>query len=1206
MENKNIGQVYQTIITKLKTVRSQWRFLIFSEAFLRWFGFLAFTMTVVLLVFQIPLNHTIRSIILVFSIGIAIYFTIRILILPFTRRLSFSKVAAHLEQAYPNIENRVLSSIQLNQTLEENRLGYASEFIEQLIHQTQHDMRIIESKKVFKNEFSRIKRNSLVAISGVTILILTNLLLPSALKSYTKTFEAIPKTPIEGFVAKIEKVNPGNIQIKSGDSVSITAKVSGHFDAPVSIYYRLTDLNDVDTADLDSKDVKETNQDSTDIPKDLPHIESVESWQSILMNRDLTETLYTARIENIDRSINYYVSTKNVASSQFQIAVSHEPIVTTFQLQLNYPPYTQLPSKTLDVNEGDAEVLYGTEVAFSAESNKPLSEAHLILDDADFVSLEIVDETYIMGRFTVKQASNYHIHIQDENGLSNADPLTYTLNVYKDLAPQVDIIEPGKDLVLDNDMLVNLKVEANDDFGLQNLKLVYRIQKENFKDIAATLKDLPLNTSPPQTSLFIKHSWDIDPIGLFPGETLSYYVQAADTDIVSGPNIGKSRTYTLRFPTLDELYEEIATEQEAEQLSLDELYDEQAEATGLVENLLEKIRKFQDFSLTDKKLLQQVVESQKQIEEKANDLINAMEQTASDMDKNELFEPETIQKYQELQDLMKQALSEEQREILKKLGEVLAKQDLNQQENDLNQANFNQEQFQQQLERLKSLYEQLILQQKLEAAAKQAQALSDQQKELMDSLDSPIQEQSEDTIELQGSEQLTENNSESNEKEKSKHNDSAQKEDRIKKESDKLSEKLDNLGNEMSEMAESQENPAPQIQKVADEVKRLNQYTKDQQLSDNLQSTSQNLRKSNMQDALETGRTAEQTMTELAQGLDNAVEFMQGSNNQQALAAMGEAIKTGLYFSHLHEKVINQTSDLTISTLEEYVPSEIKQLQRLAAEELSAAQGISKMAEKLWELGKQQMEVDPKIVWRLNASSDALSRSARALEDRQASLALPIQRTGLADINQAIFDLLNAMAQMNQQMDAGGLQSMLQQLEQLAQSQEQLNDMAERLSQQMREQGRTPSLQQRLERIASQQQLIREATERLAEIAEEASDILGSLQNVAEEMEDVEAKLKQGTLDKDVIDQQKRILTRMLDSLKSLEKRDVGKKRKAQVAKKPTTPPQDVPPLHPDLIKLVRKLETAPNAREFENIPFQYREQLRQYFKALSEKTVDE
>lgn len=1207
MQQNTPHQVYQTIIDKLNAVRRNWRWLIFSERLLKSLSILTIALTVVLLIFQLPLNPILHSLLLVVYIGFGVYMTLRVLIIPLTRKLTYSKVAAFLETFYPSIENRILSSIQLRPTLDENRLGYATDFIERLILQTQDDIVKIKSATIFQNEFKRIRVNSLFAVSGLALLILANFMLPSSLNGFTRTIESIPIKPSDGFAASIEDVSPGNIQIKRGEDITVTAKVNGHLDAPVAIYYQLSEMIKTESSDdNDTKVHDEINGNVGDAEGQLPHDSDPDRWQSIQMNRNANQTLYTATIEQIDRSIQYYVSTKDVTSTHFQITVNEEPIVKTFQLELTYPPYTQLPSQQLDTNVGDVEVLHGTQITFTGVSNKPLSEAHLIFQDSDPVNINVEDGTNMKGSFIAEQASTYHIRIQDEHGLSNKVPLTYTLNVFKDAAPQVDIIEPGKDLVLDTDLIVSLKVDATDDYGLQNVQLVYRIQKDDFNPIKTTLKHVPHNTSPPLTTQFLTYAWDITPIGLFPGETLSYYVQATDTDDVSGPNIGKSRTYTLRFPTLDELYEDIAAEQETEQQSLDEIYDEQAEATSAVENILEKLRKFKDLSLTDEKLLKQVVESQKQIEEKAKDLIDSMQQTTTDMEKNELFEPETIQKYQELQELMKEALTEEQREILKQLGEALAKQELSQQESDLAQANFNQEQFQQQLERLKSLYEQLILQQKLEAAAKQAQQLAEQQKTLMDSIDTAVSENTEAMQDAVGSDAQTEDSSETALSDKSKMNDAAQKEDMIKKETDKLSDKLESIGNELAETAKSQENTAPQIQKVADEINRLNQYTKDQQLPDNLQSTSQSLRNENRQQALETGREAEQTMTELAQGLDNALEFMEGSNSEQALAAMNEAVKSSLYYSHLHEKVIEQTEGLTISSLEEYVPSEIKRLQELAAKELSASQGISQIAEDLWELGKQQIEVDPKIVWRLNASSDALGRAARALEDREASLALPIQRTGLADINQAIFDMLDAMANMNQQMGAGGLQNMLEQLQQLAQSQEQLNDMAERLSQQMREQGRTPSLQQRLERIASQQQLIREATERLSKIADEASDILGSLQNVAEEMENVETKLKQGDLDEDVVEQQKRILTRMLDSLKSLEKRDVGRRRKAQVAKKPSTPVQDVPPLHPDLLEYVRKLDIAPNAKEFENIPYQYREQLRQYFKALSEKTVDE
>jgi len=93
----------------------------------------------------------------------------------------------------------------------------------------------------------------------------------------------------------------------------------------------------------------------------------------------------------------------------------------------------------------------------------------------------------------------------------------------------------------------------------------------------------------------------------------------------------------------------------------------------------------------------------------------------------------------------------------------------------MTEVNLSQEQFLQQLERAKSLYEQILLQQELEAAAKQAQALAEQQKELMDTLETSL--------------------------ESAPVNELAQKEDRVGDEFGQLSEKLDTLGTDMGELA---------------------------------------------------------------------------------------------------------------------------------------------------------------------------------------------------------------------------------------------------------------------------------------------------------------------------------------------------------------------------------------------------------------------
>ena len=283
------------------------------------------------------------------------------------------------------------------------------------------------------------------------------------------------------------------------------------------------------------------------------------------------------------------------------------------------------------------------------------------------------------------------------------------------------------------------------------------------------------------------------------------------------------------------------------------------------------------------------------------------------------------------------------------------------------------------------------------------------------------------------------------------------------------------------------------------------------------------------------------------------------------------------------------------------MPGEVKQLQGLAASELGLAAGLNLLADRLWELGTNQMQIDPKTVWRLNAAADAFERSARALEDRKPNLAVPIQKQGLADLNQAVADLLEAMDQMNQQMGQAGMQNLLEQLEQLAQSQGQLNEMAQQLNQQMRRQGRTPSNEQMLNRMAYEQQMIREATERVADMMERLSEVLGDLNSIAEEMKEVEGELQQGNLNQQVLDKQREILTRMLESSKSLQKREVSKRRRSEVAKTPTAAGDDAPPLDPKLLETIQQIESNLRSGEQESLPPQYRELIQQYFKALSQ-----
>ena len=1152
MSNLNIEQNYQDIINRLHSLRRQWQLLLFSHSLLRWLGILVLALALAFIIDQIlPLPRPLRMGLVVLWLGIGTFATFRYLIRPVFQKFTNARVAAYVESHYPRFENRILSAVQLKPEMENNRFGYALGFIEKLIEGTHQLMDEIESRKVFSEELIKLKRYGGFAFVAFALLFMTLSIFPSAATDFAQAFDELPKTPQDILVVQIDEIQPGNAQIESGTDVTIAAKVTGHFGAPVHLYYRVGDSDE--------------------------RTRSVSPWRHLLMTRDDTEIAYRFTFKNVPQSMEYYIAAKETQSEHYQITVIRAPILSRFQLKLNYPKYTQLSPQVLEENLGEIATLIGTMVHFEGAGNKPIASARLVFEESDPVKLTVSEGTRLSGSFIVDRSEKYHIELIDTGNVANAQPIVYTIHAIEDVEPQIEIVAPGKDVVLDDSMIVSLQLDAKDDYGVQKIQLVYRVESTN-DDVLVPLK----TWSSTETAVFIEFSWDIDPIGLYPGDIISYHAEAIDADNVSGPNIGKSHIYSIRFPTLAELYDAVEFEQETEMQGLEALYDDQAEQTAIVDELLDKIRKSQELTLKDEKLMERVLNNQQEIEKTARDLLEEMKQTAEQMNKQQLFDMQTVEKFQELQELMDQALSEEHKELLRKLAEALEMKELSEQEQKLMQANFNQERFLQQLDRLKDLYKQMIIQQKLEAAVNQTQELAERQERLMEQLQDLV-------------EQVSQNSQNNTQDIDQRLKGLAKQEERIAAEMDDLHQALDELGEEMSEL----EN----LKRVADEIKRLNQFARDVQIAQDLQSATQQMRGNQMKRAMESGAAAQQGLTELHQGLDNALEFMEGGNAEETLTAIREAVRSGLYLSRTHEEAIDGTNEILQSGHGQYLPGEVKQLQGLAAKELGLATGLNLLADRLWELGTNQMQIDPKTVWRLNAAADAFERSARALEDRKPNLAVPIQKQGLADLNQAVADLLEAMDQMNQQMGEAGMQNMLEQLEQLAQSQGQLNEMAEQLNQQMRRQGHTPSNEQLLQRLAYEQQMIRQATERVADMMERLSEVLGDLSSVSEEMREVEGELQRGNLNQQVLNKQREILTRLLESSKSLQKREVSKRRQSQVAKTPTASGDDAPPLDPKLLENIQQIESNLRSGDRESLPPQYRELIQQYFKALSQQT---
>jgi len=196
---------------------------------------------------------------------------------------------------------------------------------------------------------------------------------------------------------------------------------------------------------------------------------------------------------------------------------------------------------------------------------------------------------------------------------------------------------------------------------------------------------------------------------------------------------------------------------------------------------------------------------------------------------------------------------------------------------------------------------------------------------------------------------------------------------------------------------------------------------------------------------------------------------------------------------------------------------------------------------QLTELSKKTFHISPKIGKALGTARLSMDRSIGRIEQKHMSAALKDQKSAMEGLNEAAKLMLGAMNEMQESGSASGFESFLEQMEQMSQQQQGINQGTMQLGQMgmMAQQQMMQKLQ------AQQQQLQKSLGELLDEMSDGGPDGLGK---ASQDMEEVVKDFKRRQVDRRTMERQERILSRMLDSQKSLSQRDYSEKRKSEAA----------------------------------------------------------
>ena len=784
----------------------------------------------------------------------------------------------------------------------------------------------------------------------------------------------------------------------------------------------------------------------------------------------------------VQRSFRYAIAVGDDRSPEYEVRVIDPPAVKRLRLHYQYPAYSQLPDR-IEEEGGDIQGLPGTRVALEIAANKPLSKATLVLDDTLSIAARLDGATARVA-FQIERTGAYHIALVDRKGATNRDPIRYAIQVREDQKPVVAIVDPGRDSDLPESLKVLLKAEASDDFSVEEIALVYRVNNGSEQRRALPISPSAELRSKSQREVLISHIWDLSAANLLPEDRIYYHLEALDNNQVAGPQKGQSRQYVLRFPSLYELYSEADQAQEEQLSSLDELAAEGQAHQEYIERVRRELLKSEELSWEQKKELESTLAAEAERARAVEELAAELEKTIDSMQDEGTGSEELLDKLDHIRELMGDIATPEMQQALADLQKAASNPDSRVLAEALKRFNEDQQAFQQRLDRTIALLEQVRTEQQLRAIVEQAAELARRQSQINREL-------------ADGQSGLRQQLQEGS----------------LQRDTERLAEQLQDLSDSTAE-----QNPAlsEQLAHRAEDVER-------KALAERMRQMVRQMRAKSPGAAQQSGQALAADLDALAEDLQQMQdEYLTGEKDQLS-RELRRAMRDLVQLSQRQESLFADAR---------------------AQDQFALMQGTSHVVERIAAVGRRTLALAPDLRATVGYALRDMQHAAQRLGQRDVQGARHFQRKAMRYLNETVLLLRESLDNLAKAQTPSAFAEAMQQLLGLSEQQSQLNQASEQAMGQMP----GPSLQQQIARLSAQQRGLMQALDEIARSLRGHRGAQQRVQAIQDEMRDVLADLQRGRLTQRTRQNQERIYQRMLDASRSIHSRGFDEKRRSITA----------------------------------------------------------
>jgi len=878
--------------------------------------------------------------------------------------------------------------------------------------------------------------------------------------------------------------------------------------------------------------------------------------------------IFQYTFEKLQQPKSFQVEAAGYYSESFEITLANRPELTQLAIELQYPKYLQRKSERL-VNAGNLEIPEGTVVTWKLNTVHASNASLVFASDSSKITLQSTDNQSFIYSKQFRNPEQYEVFLKNEES-QNKERIFYTVEVLKDQFPQLTI-NNFRDSVLYKRII--LSGITADDYGITQLSLQFHVKDGQQKILSKKTVNIPVANNQPQQSFFF--NWNLDTLKLKPGQQLEYFLQTWDNDGVNGRKSSRSAMYTFFIPDKDHLVTDISKTQSQTESKIEQSAKKAQEFQKQIEDLNQKLKGKQSLDWQDEKKLENILEQKKKLDQminqmkEQNKLLEQKKETFTEQDERLREKAEQIQK------LMDELLDDETKKLMDELEKLLReKNDPQQLQRTLDKLNQNSKDLEKELARTLELFKQLQFEYKFEQAIADIKEKKEAQEKLQEKSEQ-LEKQSEKSDQKGNKDKNQEKGKEKGE-EKPDEQSKGEKSQELAKEQEKLNEEF-----------EKSEEKFEELRKLGEELKEEGAPDKEksEQIQKSQEQSQQHLKENSPSKAKESQKKALQQMQEMQHQMESSQSSMGMEMEMQNLESLRQIIHGLIKISFDQENLITQFREL-----EQNDP----RFNVLAQQQIKLKDDVKVLEDSLLELSKKDAMMSSFItreVTELNTRVDKVIEANKERRRQQASSEMQFSMTAINNLALMLDSHFDMMMQMMKNAKPGkgkskkGKQS-------LSQMQEQLNQRIQELKGSGK-QGR--ELSEELAEMAAEQERIRRALQQMQEKMknENGGKLPGG--DLSQKMEETETELVNKQLTDKLIERQKEILTRLLESEKSAREQDLDDERKGETAKDHE---KEIPPAVEEYLRLKEKevelLKTVPPKL----YPY-YKKEVSEYFKRI-------